>query len=273
MTQRRNPMPKKLKKNPPKKPAAKKAATRTRQAKPAPIARHSKTRPTTPKAHQTTRRQAMTDATKSAQNASSEENTDPNTHGKPGTGRAGNAMTTARHGAQRTKDNSPRGAGSGEEANIMRQLPDRETVPPPIEVTDYEDGDADAGRLDYNAQAQVDADAIIPMRDRRAYLIQQAERNEAANDELNFIQVQKNRRAAAGMGVFQDPDYQRETSMQTAIAALGEPDIDKERERIQRIRKLRAERYDNPNYSGVGATTARETASAAKSGPVGATRG
>jgi hypothetical protein len=254
-------MPKKLKKTPPKKPAAKKAATRTRQAKPAPIARHSKTRPTILKAHQKPRRDAMTETNETqAQSAP-----------KPGTGRAGNAMSTAHLGAHRIKDNSPRGAGSGEEANIMRQLPDRETVPPPIEVTDYEDGDIDAGRLDYQAEA-VDPNAGIAMRDRRAYLLDQAQKNQDANDELNAIQVRKNRRAMAGMGVMQDPDVQRETSMQTAIAALGEPDIDKERERIQRIRKLRAERYDNPNYSGVGATTAKETATAAKSGPVGATR-
>lgn len=115
----------------------------------------------------------------------------------------------------------------------------------PGEVTEYPEGDPDAGALPAEvAQLQ----NLIPMRDRRAYLIRQAERNEAANDQLNAIQVAQNRRVAALPALLNDPDYLRETSMQTAQAALMTHDpenIRKQREdarELQKRRNLQAEK-------------------------------
>lgn len=118
------------------------------------------------------------------------------------------------------KVQEPRGAGSGEDAVRLRQLPPREPVPPVVESTEYPKGEIDKGRIDYEAQAEGFVADVIPMRDRRAYLIDQAEKNEAANDELNAIQSEQNRNLQFVQTQLQDPDVMRENSMQTAVANL-----------------------------------------------------
>jgi hypothetical protein len=115
-----------------------------------------------------------------------------------------------------------RGAGTGEEAVKLRQLPPREAVPPVVESTEYPEGEIDKGRIDYEAQAEGFVADVIPMRDRRAYLLDQAEKNQAANDELNAIQTEQNRNVQFVQSQLQDPDVMRENSMETAIAALEE---------------------------------------------------
>ena len=119
-------------------------------------------------------------------------------------------------------------------------------LPEPGPVTEYPEGDADAGALDPDNPTR-----LIAHRDRRAYLIRQAERNEAANDQLNAIQIAQNRRVAALPGLLLDPDYLRETSMETAQAALMSHDpktVRKNREQVkelQKRRRLQAERDDS----------------------------
>lgn len=57
----------------------------------------------------------------------------------------------------------------------------------------------------------------IPMRDRRAYLVDQATKNEAANDEINAKQVEHNQKLAEIMFEALDPDKIREETTQEAI--------------------------------------------------------
>lgn len=105
-------------------------------------------------------------------------------------------------------------------------------APEPEEVTEYPEGDADLGAVDPENPGRP-----IAQRHRRAYLVRQAERNEAANDQLNAIQVEQNKRVAKVPALLQDPDYMRETSMQTAITALRYHDPDVVRERQEEIAK------------------------------------
>jgi hypothetical protein len=144
----------------------------------------------------------------------------------------------------------PRGAGSGEKANATR---DRNYDESPEERLayaegksaedykpegykpgpDFPKGEPARGKLDFGAAASVDPNQFIAMRDRRAYLIDQAEKNEAANDELNAIQVDQNRRVPLATNLVNDPDYQRDTSMQTARAALEMHNTDERDRRLQ----------------------------------------
>lgn len=131
-------------------------------------------------------------------------------------------------------------------------------LPEPLEVTEYPEGDPDKGALDLSTQTP----QLIAQRDRRAYLIRQAERNEAANDQLNAIQVAQNRRVAALPALLNDPDYLRETSMETAQAALMTHDpenIRQNREQaleLQKRRRLQADR-DNDKSGNKNAQAAK----------------
>ena len=60
----------------------------------------------------------------------------------------------------------------------------------------------------------------IAMRDRRAYLVDQAVKNEAANDEVNAKQVENNRRIAEIMVDVLDPDKLRDETTQAALDEL-----------------------------------------------------
>ena len=87
-------------------------------------------------------------------------------------------MTTQQSQTAQPKD--PRGAGTGREANATRDREYNQTVPgaAPARVvggnTDYPAGDVAKGRIDPD-----NPDRPIAMRDRRAYLIDQAEKNQA----------------------------------------------------------------------------------------------
>jgi hypothetical protein len=144
------------------------------------------------------------------------------------------------------KANDPRGAGTGREANATRDREYNQTVTgaAPAKVvggnTDYPVGDVAKGRIDPD-----NPDRPIAMRDRRAYLIDQAEKNEAANDELNAIQTQQNIRAQemfderANPG---DPDVMREESMETAVAALKMHDPDTRAKQAEAKKKVAGKR-------------------------------
>ena len=107
-----------------------------------------------------------------------------------------------------------------------------EDAPEPEDVTEYPEGDPDLGALDPENPARP-----IAHRDRRAYLIRQAERNQAANDQLNAMQVAQNKRVGEVSAYLQDPDYMRETSMQTAMTAIHEHDPDVVREKRDEMAK------------------------------------
>jgi hypothetical protein len=133
------------------------------------------------------------------------------------------AMTTA-------VAEQPRGAGTGEHANATRS---RKYT----EETKYTPGDPAKGRIDYEKLSEGQTAEQIAMRDRRAYLINQAEKNEAANDELNAIQVDQNKRLQLVTNLLQDPDEMRDSSMETAVAALKMHDPDQRRKDAATRRK------------------------------------
>jgi hypothetical protein len=126
-----------------------------------------------------------------------------------------------------------RGAGSGEHANATRG---RRHDQSPAE---YEKGDIAKGRIDPEEMTLGQVATIKATRDRRAYLIDQAEKNEAANDELNAIQTEQNKKVQLAQNLIQDPDRMREESMETAINALKAQDPDVVKENIAARQKAR----------------------------------
>jgi hypothetical protein len=133
----------------------------------------------------------------------------------------------------------PRGAGSGENAVATRHRSYNEDVK-------YAKGDAAKGRVDPVKLTEGQVAEQIAARDRRAYLINQAEKNEAANDELNAIQVDQNRRLQLVQNIIQDPDEMRDASMETAVAALKMHDPDtRKKDAEAKQKKIEAARKGN----------------------------
>lgn len=60
----------------------------------------------------------------------------------------------------------------------------------------------------------------IAMRDRRAYLLDQAQKNEAANDEVNAHQVEANQKIAEIMFEALDPDKIRDETTEAAVEEI-----------------------------------------------------
>jgi hypothetical protein len=117
-------------------------------------------------------------------------------------------------------------------------------------TTEYPEGDIEKGKIDPEELTEGQTAEMIPMRDRRAYLLDQARKNEAANDELNAIQVEQNKRVQLAQNILQDPDEMRESSMETAVAALRQHDPDvrkKQAEAAQKNADKNAEK--NPRYT------------------------
>ena len=143
--------------------------------------------------------------------------------------------------AMSTAAAEPRGAGTGEQANATRdrKYNENRAGAAPVKTTEYPKGDPDAGRIDPEDLTIGQTAEIKPMRDRRAYLIRQAERNEAANDELNAIQVDQNNRLQLVQNQLQDPDRMREESMETAVAMLKEHDPDEQQKTADHAKKQR----------------------------------
>lgn len=145
------------------------------------------------------------------------------------TKKARTAMTTA-------ATTETRGAGSGENAVATRNRQYNESP------AKYAKGDIAKGRIDPD-----DPDRQIAQRDRRAFLVDQAEKNEAANDELNAIQVDQNNRAMAAFKEIDpvlDPDKQRADSMETAVLALKAHDPDERAKQIDAKQKLADKRTE-----------------------------
>ena len=143
------------------------------------------------------------------------------THARPTQKKVRPAMNTT---------TEPRGAGTGENAVAARS---RDVEKKPAQST-YAKGDIAKGKIDPEKLADCQTIDQIAMRDRRAYLIDQAEKNEAANDELNAIQVDQNKRVQLAQNLAQDPDVQREESMESATAALKEHDPDTAKSQAQK---------------------------------------
>lgn len=153
-----------------------------------------------------------------------------------------------------------RGAGTGENAVATRSRNYNESPDKQLDFAEgkkaedydpkayepgpeYPEGDPADGKLDYRTQNQAaDPNLFIPMRDRRAYLIDQAEKNQAANDELNAIQVEQHKRLQVASNLIHDPDYQRDVSMEQAKLQLERHDPDKKLERIKGEMEARARR-------------------------------
>jgi hypothetical protein len=85
------------------------------------------------------------------------------------------------------------------------------------EGSEFSEGDATKGKPDYEARLY-GVPEELPMRDHRAYLLDQAEKNQRANDELNARQVELNQGLHRTSAVIVDPDYQRDLSMESALA-------------------------------------------------------
>jgi hypothetical protein len=150
--------------------------------------------------------------------------------------------------AATAKDESPRGAGSGEHANATRDRDETKGKHKATKTTEYPEGDIEKGRIDPEELTEGQTAEQIAMRDRRAYLLDQAEKNQAANDELNAIQVEQNKRVQLGQNILQDPDEMRESSMETAINALKQHDPDERKKNAEAAQKNaeKSPRY-NPN--------------------------
>ena len=164
-------------------------------------------------------------------------------------GTAYNASSTAEH--QRTHASAEhRGAGSGEYANATRGRNYDQTP------TEYAKGSIEKGRIDPEELSTGQTAEMKAARDRRAYLIDQAEKNEAANDELNAIQVEQIKKVQLAQNQLQDPDRMREESMETAINALKSHDPDTMRENADAARKQREkDRKDDRKDKSFGSPT------------------
>lgn len=132
-----------------------------------------------------------------------------------------------------TQAAEPRGAGTGEHANATRGRKHDQSA------TEYAKGDIAKGKIDYEKLSEGQTAEQIAARDRRAYLIDQAEKNEAANDELNAIQTEQNKKVQFAQNFIQDPDEMREESMETALAALKSQDIDQRKSDSEAAQKAR----------------------------------
>lgn len=79
--------------------------------------------------------------------------------------------------------------------------------------SEYPEGDATKGKPDFQALAEGATEHVV-MRDRRAYLISQAEKNQAANDEAQAQYIEGLKGTPQPIGLVNDPDFQRDKSMQ-----------------------------------------------------------
>jgi hypothetical protein len=110
------------------------------------------------------------------------------------------------------------------------------------EGKEFPEGDAAAGKPDFEERAnQLRGGAPRAQRDVRAYLKDQAEKNEAANDEVNAQFLEGERRTGAVAGIILDPDYQRDMSLQSTLATLG-GDTDAQQRRVDAARAIRIAR-------------------------------
>jgi len=156
------------------------------------------------------------------------------THRKP-TKKVRPTMTNA-------ETTQPRGAGSGENAVATRTRQYNEPASRDGGGKTYPKGDIAKGRLDPDRP-----DRLIAHRDRRAFLQDQAEKNEAANDELNAIQVEQNERAMEAFKELDpvlDPDKQRDESMENAVLALREHDPDVRKQQVDAKQKAADKRME-----------------------------
>ena len=159
--------------------------------------------------------------------------------------------TTGYNASSTAENREHRGVGSGEHANATRGRRSDQTP------AEYEKGNIEKGRIDPEEKTLGQTAEIKAARDRRAYLIDQAEKNEAVNDELNAIQTEQNKKLQLAQNIIQDPDRMREESMETAINALKAEDLDVRKERAADAEKERAEKNAKNN-----AKSARDTSSA-----------
>lgn len=132
---------------------------------------------------------------------------------------------------------------------------------------EYERGDPEKGRIDPEDIAFAQNVGQVAIRDRRAYLIDQAEKNESANDEINARMVEKNKKLSEAQAIALDPDEMRANSMESAIAEIElhdqqhARDTQIQRQQIQRARRLAARGHTVDDSFIAGPDTETEPAS------------
>jgi len=109
------------------------------------------------------------------------------------------------------------------------------------------EGDAEEGHYSVEELAEQIRPRLITARDRRAYLTEQAEKNEAANDEVNEAETDLINEGRDRLAVFLDPDKMREENLGSALADIkmhtdeGREDRAKSRQEIANARKERGD--------------------------------
>jgi hypothetical protein len=110
----------------------------------------------------------------------------------------------------------------------------------------------------------------IAMRDRRAYLVDQAVKNESANDEVNAHEVANNQRIAEIMFDALDPDKLRDETTEAALEEIDRHTPEyveaarKQRQEILRLAPLRARGHSPEDNFISGTPPAPEAASSRK---------
>jgi hypothetical protein len=108
--------------------------------------------------------------------------------------------------------------------------------------SEFPEGDATKGKPDFQKIAEgCNVVQPIAMRDHRAYLLSQAEKNQRANDEIQARAVEGGAKDISPVaGLLIDPDFQRDTSMQNALAEIdmhSQEYVDNFRERRAKAQK------------------------------------
>lgn len=107
-------------------------------------------------------------------------------------------------------------AGSGVKAAKTKK---EEGTPLTDEFVEVE-GKVEDGKYTAEELSEQVAARQIPIRDRRAYLLDQARRNEAVNDEVNARETDRINAGRDAMVLVNDPDQIRENSLQSSLADL-----------------------------------------------------
>jgi hypothetical protein len=220
-----------------KKPAPKRAATRLRQHPPKKPPQKVRTPMTTENPNESPQAQAASERVKAASQPR-------------GTGAGNNAVhnrekNAARHHSQNgPEDNTGNPRADYTDVPFAEGKSPEDYAPENYkEGKEFPEGNPADGKPDYEARANMYTGQARPraQRDVRAYLQDQAAKNEAANDEVNALAIEHERKAGAVAGLVLDPDYQRDISLQSTLATLGS-DPEARQRRVDAARAIRLAR-------------------------------
>ena len=109
------------------------------------------------------------------------------------------------------------------------------------------EGDPEEGHWKPSELAEQTRPRVIPARDRRAYLVDQALKNEAVNDEVHRREAEIINDGRDKLAAFLDPDRLREESLQSTLADLDrhtDEGAEKRAQSRQAIAEAREKRGD-----------------------------